>query len=156
MTLLRLHSLCRVILRNSWTKTSTATTPLRVMSSEVDKAQAAAPSEDTIFGKILRKEIPCNFIYEDDKCVAFHDIMAQAPTHFLVIPRKPIAMLSNATEEDESLLGHLMLVGSKVAKDLGLEQGYRVVINNGKDGAQSVYHLHLHFLGGRQMKWPPG
>lgn len=126
------------------------------MSSEVDKAQAAAPSEDTIFGKILRKEIPCNFIYEDDKCVAFHDITAQAPTHFLVIPRKPIAMLSQATAEDESLLGHLMVVGSKVAKDLGLENGYRVVINNGKDGAQSVYHLHLHFLGGRQMKWPPG
>lgn len=126
------------------------------MSSEVDKAQSASPSEDTIFGKILRKEIPCNFIYEDDQCVAFHDISAQAPTHFLVIPRKPLAMLSNAQQEDEKLLGHLMLVGSKIAKQIGLENGYRVVINNGKDGAQSVYHLHLHFLGGRQMQWPPG
>ncbi|XP_075155545.1 histidine triad nucleotide binding protein 1 [Haematobia irritans] len=153
MTLLNLFSRSRLILRSNCLKT---TTPFRIMSSEVEKAQTAAPSEDTIFGKILRKEIPCNFIYEDDKCVAFHDVNAQAPTHFLVIPRKPIAMLSHATEEDEALLGHLMVVGSKVAKDLGLEQGYRVVINNGKDGAQSVYHLHLHFLGGRQMKWPPG
>uniref|UniRef100_A0A1L8EGS2 Putative zinc-binding protein of the histidine triad hit family n=2 Tax=Haematobia irritans TaxID=7368 RepID=A0A1L8EGS2_HAEIR len=153
MTLLNLFSRSRLILRSNCLKT---TTPFRIMSSEVEKAQTAAPSEDTIFGKILRKEIPCNFIYEDDKCVAFHDVNAQAPTHFLVIPRKPIAMLSQATEEDEALLGHLMVVGSKVAKDLGLEQGYRVVINNGKDGAQSVYHLHLHFLGGRQMKWPPG
>lgn len=90
------------------------------------------------------------------QCVAFHDISAQAPTHFLVIPRKPISQLSKATQEDEALLGHLMLVGHKVAAQLGLENGYRVVINNGKDGAQSVYHLHLHFLGGRQMRWPPG
>ena len=88
--------------------------------------------------------------------MAFHDVNKQAPTHFLVIPRKPIAQLSLAAEEDAGLLGHLMLVGSKVAKDLGLAEGYRVVINNGKHGAQSVYHLHLHFLGGRQMQWPPG
>ncbi|XP_017038631.1 adenosine 5'-monophosphoramidase HINT1 [Drosophila kikkawai] len=126
------------------------------MASEVDKAQTAAASEDTIFGKILRKEIPCKFIHEDDKCVAFHDVAPQAPTHFLVIPRKPIAQLSLAEDSDADILGHLMLVGRKVAKDLGLEEGYRVVINNGKHGAQSVYHLHLHFLGGRQMKWPPG
>ncbi|XP_039439294.1 adenosine 5'-monophosphoramidase HINT1 [Culex pipiens pallens] len=127
------------------------------MSDEVAKAQAAdAAAEDTIFGKILRKEIPCTFIYEDDKCVAFHDISAQAPVHFLVIPRKPIAQLSKATEEDEALLGHLMLVGKKVAAEQGMDEGFRVVINDGKNGAQSVYHLHLHFLGGRQMKWPPG
>ncbi|XP_055609335.1 adenosine 5'-monophosphoramidase HINT1 [Uranotaenia lowii] len=127
------------------------------MSDEVAKAHAAdAAAEDTIFGKILRKEIPCNFIYEDDKCVAFHDISAQAPTHFLVIPRKAIPQLSKATDEDEALLGHLMLVGKKVAAQLGLDDGFRVVINDGKNGAQSVYHLHLHFLGGRQMKWPPG
>uniref|UniRef100_A0A1B0G8D0 HIT domain-containing protein n=1 Tax=Glossina morsitans morsitans TaxID=37546 RepID=A0A1B0G8D0_GLOMM len=126
------------------------------MASEVDKAQKAGPVGDTIFGKILRKEIPCEFIHEDDKCVAFHDISPQAPTHFLVIPRKPITMLSDVEDNDEDLLGHLMLVGSKVAKKLGLDNGYRVVINNGKDGAQSVYHLHVHFLGGRQMKWPPG
>ncbi|XP_043655893.1 histidine triad nucleotide-binding protein 1 [Drosophila teissieri] len=126
------------------------------MASEVEKSQSAAASEDTIFGKILRKEIPCNFIHEDDKCVAFHDVAPQAPTHFLVIPRKPIAQLSLAEDGDTDLLGHLMLVGRKVAKDLGLQEGYRVVINNGKHGAQSVYHLHLHFLGGRQMQWPPG
>ncbi|XP_034099459.1 adenosine 5'-monophosphoramidase HINT1 [Drosophila sulfurigaster albostrigata] len=126
------------------------------MASEVEKAQSAAASEDTIFGKILRKEIPCKFIYEDEKCVAFNDVAPQAPTHFLVIPRKPIAQLSLAEDGDAELLGHLMLVGRKVAKDLGLEKGYRVVINNGQHGAQSVYHLHLHFLGGRQMQWPPG
>lgn len=88
--------------------------------------------------------------------MAFHDISAQAPTHFLVIPRKPITQLSKASEEDEQLLGHLMIVGQKVAKTLGLEGGFRVVVNDGKDGAQSVYHLHLHFLGGRQLRWPPG
>ncbi|CAD7082932.1 unnamed protein product [Hermetia illucens] len=126
------------------------------MSDEVEKAQTASGGGDTIFGKILRKEIPCNLIYEDDKCIAFHDVNPQAPTHFLVIPRKPIAQLSLAEDSDEQLLGHLLIVGRKVAKDLGLGNGYRVVINEGKNGAQSVYHLHLHFLGGRQMKWPPG
>lgn len=90
------------------------------------------------------------------QCVAFHDVNAQAPTHFLVIPRKPISQLSKAGEEDTELLGHLLLTGSKVAAELGLEKGYRVVINDGKDGAQSVYHLHVHFLGNRQMRWPPG
>ncbi|XP_074096775.1 histidine triad nucleotide binding protein 1 [Cotesia typhae] len=126
------------------------------MASEVERAQSAAPSEDTIFGKILRKEIPCKFIYEDDKCVAFHDINAQAPTHFLVIPRKPIPQLSKADDEDELLLGHLMNVARKVAKQEGLDQGFRLVVNDGQNGAQSVYHLHLHVLGGRQMQWPPG
>ncbi|CAD6239482.1 GSCOCG00008710001-RA-CDS [Cotesia congregata] len=129
---------------------------IRKMASEVEKAQSAVPSEDTIFGKILRKEIPCKFIYEDDKCVAFHDVNAQAPTHFLVIPRKPIPQLSKAADEDELLLGHLMNVARKVAKQEGLDQGFRLVINDGQNGAQSVYHLHLHVLGGRQMQWPPG
>ena len=126
------------------------------MSDEVAKAQVSSAGNDTIFGKILRKEIPCDFIYEDEKCVAFHDIGAQAPVHFLVIPRKPIPQLSLATDEDEGLLGHLMIVGKKVAKNLGMVDGFRVVVNDGKHGAQSVYHLHLHFLGGRQMEWPPG
>lgn len=124
---------------------------IRKMSDEVSKAQEAGESGDTIFGKILRKEIPCNFIYEDDLAVAFHDLMPQAPTHFLVIPKKYISMLSKTSHDDEALLGHLLLVGNKVAADLGMENGYRVVINNGKHGAQSVYHLHLHFLGGRQV-----
>uniref|UniRef100_A0A182KCC6 General transcription factor IIE subunit 1 n=1 Tax=Anopheles christyi TaxID=43041 RepID=A0A182KCC6_9DIPT len=102
------------------------------MSDEVAKAQVAdaAAANDTIFGKILRKEIPCTFIYEDDKCVAFKDVAPQAPVHFLVIPRKTIPQLSKATEEDEALLGHLMLVGKKVAVEQGLDEGYRVVIND--------------------------
>ncbi|OAD61001.1 Histidine triad nucleotide-binding protein 1 [Eufriesea mexicana] len=126
------------------------------MATEVEKAQTAVPTEDTIFGKILRKEIPCEFIYTDDQCVAFRDINAQAPVHFLVIPRKPISQLSKAEDGDEALLGHLMNVARKVAKQEGLEDGFRLVINDGRNGAQSVYHLHLHVLGGRQMKWPPG
>lgn len=90
------------------------------------------------------------------QCVAFNDVNPQAPVHFLVIPRKPISQLSKATEEDKELLGHLLFTGQKVAAQVGLENGFRVVINDGKDGAQSVYHLHLHFLGKRQLKWPPG
>ncbi|KAG5677924.1 hypothetical protein PVAND_007639 [Polypedilum vanderplanki] len=126
------------------------------MSDEVEKAQTASDTGDTIFGKILRKEIPCEFIYEDEKCVAFHDVNPQAPVHFLVIPRKPITQLSKASENDEALLGHLMLAGKKVCENLGLKDGFRVVINDGKLGCQSVYHLHLHFLSGRQLNWPPG
>ncbi|KAA0194580.1 hypothetical protein HAZT_HAZT004640 [Hyalella azteca] len=127
------------------------------MTDEVSLAQAAQPSGDTIFGKILRGEIPTKFIYEDEKCVAFNDVNPQAPVHFLVIPRKPIAMLSSAQDEDEQILGALLSAARKVAAQQGLaDDGYRVVINNGKNGAQSVFHLHLHVLGGRQMKWPPG
>ncbi|XP_014474288.1 PREDICTED: histidine triad nucleotide-binding protein 1 [Dinoponera quadriceps] len=128
----------------------------RKMASEVEKAQSAAPGGDTIFGKILRKEIPCKFIYEDDQCVAFNDVNPQAPVHFLVIPRKPIEQLSKSADEDENLLGHLMIVARKVARQEGLKNGFRLVINDGKHGAQSVFHLHLHVLGGRQMQWPPG
>uniref|UniRef100_A0A7N4P4R5 Histidine triad nucleotide binding protein 1 n=1 Tax=Sarcophilus harrisii TaxID=9305 RepID=A0A7N4P4R5_SARHA len=89
-------------------------------------------------------------------CLAFHDVCPQAPTHFLVIPKKPITQISVAEDDDENLLGHLMIVGKKCAADLGLKKGYRMVINEGADGGQSVYHIHLHVLGGRQMKWPPG
>ncbi|XP_011136968.1 histidine triad nucleotide-binding protein 1 [Harpegnathos saltator] len=128
----------------------------RKMATEVEKAQSAAPGGDTIFGKILRKEIPCKFIYEDDKCVAFNDINPQAPVHFLVIPRKTIQQLSKADDEDQNLLGHLMIVARKVAKQEGLKNGFRLVVNDGKHGAQSVFHLHLHVLGGRQLQWPPG
>ncbi|XP_011310653.1 histidine triad nucleotide-binding protein 1 [Fopius arisanus] len=130
--------------------------PFRKMASEVEKAQSATAGGDTIFGKILRKEIPCNFIYEDNQCVAFNDVNPQSPVHFLVIPRKPIPQLSKAEDGDELILGHLMNVARKVAKEQGLDKGFRVVINDGADGAQSVYHLHIHVLGGRQMKWPPG
>uniref|UniRef100_A0A914W366 HIT domain-containing protein n=1 Tax=Plectus sambesii TaxID=2011161 RepID=A0A914W366_9BILA len=126
------------------------------MSSEVDKAQNAAPGGDTIFGKIIRKEIPAKIIFEDDEVLAFHDVQPQAPTHFLVIPKKPIEALDQATDADQALLGKLMLTAAKVAKELGLKDGYRLVVNNGKDGCQSVYHLHVHVLGGRQLSWPPG
>ena len=116
----------------------------------------AACSSPTIFDKILAKEIPANIIHEDDKCMAFHDVMPQAPVHFLVIPKVRLSMLSLAKEEDASILGHCMFIASKMAREQGLDEGFRVVVNNGPDGCQSVYHLHVHVMGGRQLKWPPG
>lgn len=111
---------------------------------------------DTIFGKIIRKEIPADIIYEDDLVLAFKDISPQAPVHILVIPKKPLPQLSAAESEDHALMGHLLLTAKRVAQQAGLENGYRLVINNGADGGQTVYHLHLHILGGREMRWPPG
>uniref|UniRef100_A0A665WVK1 HIT domain-containing protein n=1 Tax=Echeneis naucrates TaxID=173247 RepID=A0A665WVK1_ECHNA len=119
-------------------------------------SQIAQPGGDTIFGKIIRKEIPATLIYEDDKCVAFPDIAPQAPTHILVVPKKPIVQLSTAEDSDAALLGHLMIVAKKCAEEAGLSKGYRIVVNDGPDGGQSVYHIHIHVLGGRTMKWPPG
>ncbi|XP_067839354.1 histidine triad nucleotide-binding protein 1 [Heptranchias perlo] len=126
------------------------------MAAETVRAQTAQAGGDTIFGKIIRKEIPCELLYEDDKCIAFNDIEPQAPTHFLVVPKKPIAQLSKAEDSDAALLGHLMIVGKKCAVKLGLTNGYRLILNEGRDGGQSVYHVHLHICGGRQMHWPPG
>ncbi|KAI6216685.1 HIT domain-containing protein [Aphelenchoides besseyi] len=127
------------------------------MANEVEKAQTADPSaEDTIFGKIIRKEIPAKIILEDEHILAFHDVSPQAPVHFLVIPKKPIRMLEKADDGDEAILGKLLLGAKTAAKQLNLSDGYRVVINNGKHGCQSVYHIHLHVLGGRQLAWPPG
>ncbi len=111
---------------------------------------------DTIFGKIIRREIPADIVYEDDLCLAFKDVSPQAPTHILVIPKKPIPQIDGAENEDKALLGHLLLTVKKVASQANLGNGYRVVINNGNDGGQTVDHLHLHILGDRQMKWPPG
>lgn len=111
---------------------------------------------DTIFSKIIRREIPADILYEDDLCLAFRDIAPQAPVHVLVIPKQPIAKLADAESKDHALMGHLLLTVKRVADQLGLEQGYRVVINTGEDGGQTVYHLHLHLLGGRPMSWPPG
>jgi histidine triad (HIT) family protein len=111
---------------------------------------------ETIFSKIIKREIPADIVYEDDLALAFRDISPQAPTHILIIPKKPIPQLDNATEEDRDLLGHLLLTAKKVAEQAGLSKGYRVVINNGVDGGQTVYHLHVHILGDRQMQWPPG
>ncbi|NJR41201.1 MAG: histidine triad nucleotide-binding protein [Leptolyngbyaceae cyanobacterium CSU_1_4] len=113
-------------------------------------------NSDTIFGKIIRREIPADIVYEDDLCLAFKDVHPQAPVHVLVIPKKPIAKLSDAESQDHALMGHLLLTVKRVAEQLGLTHGYRTVINTGDDGGQTVYHLHLHILGGRSMAWPPG
>jgi histidine triad (HIT) family protein len=111
---------------------------------------------ETIFSKIIRREIPAEIVYEDNLALAFRDINPQAPVHILVIPKQAIAKLSDAESKDHALLGHLLLTAKRVAEQAGLDDGYRVVINNGSDGGQTVNHLHLHILGGRQLKWPPG
>lgn len=113
-------------------------------------------SEDTIFGKIIRGEAPANIVYEDDLCLAFRDLYPAAPTHILLIPRKPIPRLCDAQEEDQTLLGHLLLVASKIAAQEGLGDKYRLVVNNGAEAGQTVFHLHLHIIGGRELQWPPG
>ena len=111
---------------------------------------------DTIFGKIIRREIPADIVYEDELALAFRDIQPQAPVHILVIPKQPIAKLSDAESQDHRLMGHLLLTAKRVADQAGLTNGYRVVINTGADGGQTVDHLHLHILGGRSLQWPPG
>ncbi|MEI6598315.1 MAG: histidine triad nucleotide-binding protein [bacterium] len=110
----------------------------------------------TLFQKIADKEIPAKLIHEDELCVAFYDIALQAPVHVLIVPRKAVARIAEAGAEDQALLGHLLLVAQKVAKQLGLAKGFRLVINNGPDGGESVPHLHVHLLGGRALGWPPG
>jgi histidine triad (HIT) family protein len=110
----------------------------------------------TLFGKIIRREIPANIVYEDDLCLAFRDINPQAPTHVLLVPKKEIDMLSSATAEDQALLGHMMLAAGKVARQLGAGDTFRLVVNNGAEAGQSVFHLHLHILAGRKLHWPPG
>lgn len=111
---------------------------------------------ETIFSKIIERQIPADILFEDDRCLAFRDVNPQAPVHFLVIPKKPIVSLAVAEPEDEPLLGYLMRVAAQVAAAQGLESGYRVVTNIGRDAGQSVEHLHLHILGGRSLTWPPG
>lgn len=110
----------------------------------------------TIFKKIIDGEIPVDFVYEDETCIAIHDQNPQAPTHILIIPKKEIPMLEDMQEDDQSILGHLFLVAKNIAKEQGLETGYRVVINNGSDACQTVFHLHVHLMGGRGFAWPPG
>ncbi|MDZ4659348.1 MAG: histidine triad nucleotide-binding protein [Bythopirellula sp.] len=111
----------------------------------------------TIFQKIADREIPADIVYEDDQCVAFRDVSPKAPTHVLVIPREPIPSLEHLAEENAALLGHIWLVIRDVARQVGIaEKGYRVVVNCGSDGGQTVDHLHFHILGGRLMDWPPG
>ena len=115
----------------------------------------AAPA-DTIFSRIIRREIPARIEYEDDLCLAFHDVAPQAPVHLLVIPKQPIPSLVEVTDADKPLLGHLLAVASSLARKLGLDDGYRLVVNCGRDGGQTVHHLHVHLLGGRSLSWPPG
>ncbi|HEX7341781.1 MAG TPA: histidine triad nucleotide-binding protein [Rhodanobacteraceae bacterium] len=112
---------------------------------------------DTIFAKIIRREIPADIVYEDDEVLAFRDVNPQAPTHVLFIPKQPLPTLDDATPAQAALLGRLLLAVAAYARREGLaEKGYRVVINCNEDGGQTVYHLHLHLLGGRAMHWPPG
>jgi histidine triad (HIT) family protein len=116
---------------------------------------SGAAANDTIFGRILRGEIPCDAVYTDDLCLAFRDVNPQAPLHVLVIPREALVNLGDAGEQHRELLGHLLLVAAKVARQEGLE-GWRTVINSGAEAGQTVFHLHVHVIGGRPLAWPPG
>eukprot|EP01038_Epipyxis_sp_PR26KG_P010131 gene10131-13629_t len=139
---------------------------LKASSAEEVAAEIAAstdpainPYAPTFFDKIVSKQIPSTIIYEDDLCLAFRDINPQAPVHFLVIPKNKDGLnrLSNMREDQKGLVGHLVYVAQQVAIEEGLKpNGYRLVVNDGKEGSQSVYHLHIHIIGGRQMTWPPG
>eukprot|EP01024_Parvocaulis_polyphysoides_P011650 TRINITY_DN14096_c0_g2_i2.p3 TRINITY_DN14096_c0_g2~~TRINITY_DN14096_c0_g2_i2.p3 ORF type:complete len:131 (-),score=10.20 TRINITY_DN14096_c0_g2_i2:174-566(-) len=130
------------------------------MSSEQQKAEIAGNElAPTIFDKIIQGEIPADIIYQDEQCLAFRDISPQAPVHFLVIPKQKngLTRLIRANEANKEVLGHLVYVAQLVAKQEGIgDSGYRLVINDGKDGCQSVFHVHIHVMGGRQMSWPPG
>ena len=114
-------------------------------------------SDDCLFCKIIAGEIPSNKVYSDDNVYAFHDINAAAPIHILIIPKKHLSGVTDANAEDQALLGNLLLKGNEIARQQGLDEaGFRYVINNGREGGQTVAHLHLHLLGGRSMRWPPG
>jgi len=112
---------------------------------------------DTIFGKILRGEIPSERVWEDEYCIAFKDLQAVAPTHILIIPRKYIPTLNDIRSEDKELAGHMLYIAGQIAQQEGIaEEGYRLVINCNKQGGQLVFHLHMHLIGGRDLQWPPG
>jgi histidine triad (HIT) family protein len=111
---------------------------------------------ETIFSKIVRREIPADVVYEDDLVLAFRDVQPQAPVHILVIPKKPIVSLAETTADDRDLLGHILVTIAEIARREELDNGYRVVTNIGTDGGQSVFHLHFHLLGKRSLAWPPG
>ncbi|CAE8679164.1 unnamed protein product [Polarella glacialis] len=133
------------------------------MADEAEKAKAAAAAgggdgaPDTIFGKIIRKEIPSTIVHEDDLCLAFKDVSPQAPVHILLIPkdRAGLTGVSKAADHNKEVLGHMMIEAGRIGRE-NCPGGFRLVVNEGADGAQSVYHLHIHILGGRQMSWPPG
>ena len=114
-------------------------------------------SQETIFSKIIKREIPATIVFENEHVLAFKDISPQAPSHIVLIPKKPLKDLASAAVEDKQLLGELMFCAAEIARQQGLESdGYRVVINTGRDGGQTVFHLHLHIIGGRALDWPPG
>lgn len=111
---------------------------------------------DTIFQKIIDKELPADIIYEDELALVFKDINPVAPTHLLIIPKKQIEKVSDAEGQDKELLGHLLLVAGKVARDLGIDEAFRLVVNNGAGAQQTVFHLHIHLIAEREFSWPPG
>lgn len=111
---------------------------------------------DTIFSKIINREIPADIVYEDDQCLAFRDVNPQAPMHILIIPKKPIPKIVDAQVDDQPLLGHLLLKAGEIARQEGYGDAFRVVVNNGAGAGQTVFHLHIHILGGRSFSWPPG
>jgi len=110
----------------------------------------------TLFQKIIDREIPAKIEFEDDRCIVIHDIQPKAPVHLLIIPKRAIPRVAEASAPDEAVLGHLLLVAGDLAKKLGLANGFRIVINNGPDAGEAVPHLHVHLLAGRQLGWPPG
>ena len=113
--------------------------------------------EETVFSKIIDKKIPAEIIYEDEEVVAFKDINPQAPVHVLIVPRKPIPKLTDADDSDTAILGKMVMIARQIAKDFKLDQeGFRLLLNEGKNGGQTIYHLHFHLLGGRRLMWPPG
>ena len=129
--------------------------PLFHAPSPLPPVPMAEPANDTIFGRILRGEIPCDQVYADEHCLAFRDVSPQAPVHLLVIPREHVVNLAEAGEQHEQLLGHLLLVAANVARQEGLDS-FRTVINSGAEAGQTVFHLHVHVIGGRSLAWPPG
>ena len=113
-------------------------------------------ADPTIFKRIIDGEIPADVVYEDDRCLAFRDVSPQAPVHILIIPKEEIVSLAHTSDSHESLLGHLLLVTRQLAAEQGLDDGFRTIINTGAGGGQTVFHLHIHLMGGRSLTWPPG
>ncbi len=113
-------------------------------------------SEETLFSKIIAREIPADIVYEDELCLAFRDVSPQAPMHILIIPKQPVARLVDCQAEHRAVLGHMMLKAAEIAADEGFGEAFRLIVNNGEDAGQSVFHLHIHILGGRPLGWPPG
>ena len=130
--------------------------PIILGREKLTYAKETIMDSNCLFCKIINGEIPADKLYEDDEIFAFRDIDPQAPQHFLVIPKKHIAAPSAVTDEDEQLIGRMMRVGAEIAKKNGIGDNFRVVVNNGENAGQTVFHIHMHFLGGRSMIWPPG